>query len=69
MIRIFFFLLGFFMLVYSFSLIIIYLNLITIGYNLSDYVNFIIGRYECYLGIIGLLIIIFTILIRKKATK
>lgn len=59
MLQIFFFIIGFLMLVYGMSIIVIYLNLITIGYNLCDYVNFIISRYECYLCVIGLFIIIF----------
>ncbi len=54
------------MLVYGMSLMIIYLNLITIGYNLWDYVNFIIGRFDFYVGIIGLIIIILTMTIRKR---
>ena len=64
--RIFFFILGFIMLVYGMSLMIIYLNLTTIGYNLWDYVNFIIGRFDFYVGIIGLIIIILTMTIRKR---
>lgn len=68
MIRIFFFLIGFAMMVFSFSLIIIYLNLITIGYNLSDYVNFIISRVECYFWLVGLFIVILC-LYRKRENR
>ena len=68
MLRIFLFILGFIMLTYSISLLIIYLNLITIGYNLSDYVNFIIGGSSCYIGMIGLVIMLI-IFIRKKEFK
>jgi hypothetical protein len=66
MMRIFFFIIGFFMLVYGISLIILYLNLITIGYNLSDYGNFIIRRPECYFSIVGLLIIFLTLMRGKR---
>jgi hypothetical protein len=68
MIRIFFFIIGLGLMVYGTSLIILYLNLITIGYNLGDYGNFIIRRYECYFSIIGLFIIILT-MIRGKREK
>ena len=40
---------------------IIYLNLLTIGYNFFDYVNFIIRRIECLYSIIGIIIIIISI--------
>ena len=51
--RIFFFLLGFGLMIVGFTYIILYLNLLTIGYNLSEYVNFIIRRFECYFSVIG----------------
>ena len=40
---------------------IIYLNLLTIGYNFLDYVNFIIRRIECLYAIIGIIIIILSL--------
>ena len=40
MIRIFFFLTGFALMVIGFVFIILYLNLLTIGYNFLQYVNF-----------------------------
>ena len=40
----------------GFTYLIIYLNLMTIGYNFSEYVNFIIKRFECYFSLIGLII-------------
>ena len=60
--RIFFFFIGFFLMVLGFSFIILYLNLITIGYNFSNYVNFIIRRFECYYIFIGLFIIVLTLI-------
>ena len=53
--RITIFLIGFGFSVIGFVFIISYLNLTTIGYNFSEYVNFIIRRPECTIGFIGLL--------------
>lgn len=64
MIRIFFFLVGFGLMVLGFSFIILYLNYLTIGYNFIEYVNFISRRLECYNVIIGLIIIILSIFIK-----
>ena len=64
MIRFFFFLVGFSLLVIGLVFIILYLNLLTIGYNFSFYVNFIIRRIECYYTIIGFLIILLAITIK-----
>jgi len=60
MMRIFFFLVGFALMVIGFAFIILYLNLLTIGYNFSVYVNFITRRIECYYTIIGFVIILLT---------
>lgn len=62
--RIFFFLIGFGLAVLGFSYIILYFNLLTIGYNFSEYVNFIIRRLECYFSIIGIIIMIITMMIK-----
>lgn len=62
--RIFFFLTGFVFLVIGLSTIILYLNLLTIGYNFQEYVNFISRRIECYLPLIGLIIMYLTINIK-----
>ena len=59
--RIFFFLIGFGFTVVGNVYIISYLNLLTIGYNFLDYVNFIIRRIECLYSIIGIIIIIISI--------
>lgn len=66
MIRIFFFLVGFGLMVIGFSFLILYLNLLTIGYNFSFYVNFITRRVECYYTIIGFIIIVLTLLIKGE---
>ena len=59
--RFFFFLLGFGLTVIGFVFIIGYLNLLTIGYNFIQYVNFIIRRIECLYSLIGILIMFITI--------
>ena len=66
MIRFFFFLVGFSLLVIGLVFIILYLNLLTIGYNFSFYVNFIVRRIECYYTIIGFIIILLTITIKGE---
>ena len=64
MIRIFFFLIGFALMVIGFVFIILYLNLLTIGYNFFFYVNFITRRIECYYTIIGFIIVLLTLTIK-----
>lgn len=59
--RIFFFLIGFGFTVVGFVYIITYLNLLTIGYNFLEYVNFIIRRIECLYSVFGILIILMTL--------
>lgn len=54
--RIFFFLLGFGLTVIGCVYIISYLNLMTVGYNFSNYVHFITGRIECLYAVIGSLL-------------
>ena len=61
MTRIFFFLTGFALMVIGNTFIILYLNLLTLGYNFSFYVNFIIRRIECYYSVIGFIIVLLTI--------
>lgn len=59
--RVFFFLIGFGLTVIGCIYIISYMNLMTIGYNFNEYVNFIIRRIECLYAVIGLILIILTI--------
>lgn len=69
MVRVFFFLLGFGLMVIGCSFIILYLNLTTMGYNFLEYVNFIIRRVECYFSIIGFIIIILSIALKGDHRK
>ncbi|MCI6848223.1 MAG: hypothetical protein MR835_05190 [Erysipelotrichaceae bacterium] len=64
MTRIFFFLLGFGLMTLGFVYIILYLNLMNIGYNFQEYVKFIISRVECYFTIIGFIIVNLSIYIK-----
>lgn len=61
--RTFVFLIGFGLTVIGSVYIISYLNLITIGYNFEEYVNFISRRIECIYMVIGLILIISAIFI------
>lgn len=63
LLRIFFFLIGFGLTVIGCVFIISYLNLLTIGYNFLEYVNFIVRQFECLCAVIGVLIMSLTILI------
>lgn len=64
--RIFLFLIGFGFTVLGFVYIISYLNLLTMGYNFLEYVNFIIRRIECLYAIIGIVIITISLILPKK---
>jgi len=64
--RIFFFLFGFGLMVVGFTYVILYLNLFTIGYNFWEYVNFIFSRVECYFVFVGLFILILSIFIKGE---
>ena len=60
-IKLFLFLVGFGLSIIGFMYIITYLNLLTIGYNFLQYVNFIIRRIECLYAPIGLVLIFISI--------
>lgn len=62
-VRIFFFLIGFGLTIIGMVYIISYLNLLEIGYNFREYVNFIIRRIECLYSIIGIVIIMLSLMI------
>ena len=52
------FLFGFGLTIIGLLYIILYLNLLSLGYNFIFYVNFIFRRLECYNFIIGIIIMI-----------
>lgn len=59
--RIFTFLIGFGFSTIGAVYIISYCNLMTVGYNFHEYVQFIIRRLECQYFLIGLLLIFLSI--------
>ena len=62
----FLFLIGFGLSIIGFLYIILYLNYLSIGLSIKEYLNFISNRGECYLAIIGLFIISIVILKKEK---
>lgn len=59
--KIFLFILGFIITGISISFIIIYLNLLTIGYNFREFVYFISRRIECLSIILGIVFMIISL--------
>lgn len=59
--RIFLFLLGFGLTLIGMIYVISYLNLLTMGYNFLEYVNFIIRKVECMYTVIGFILIYLSI--------
>lgn len=64
--RVILFLVGFGFSIIGFIYIIVYLNYLTIGYDLINYFGFIVTRIECLLAPIGLLLIILAIFKKGK---
>ena len=66
MFKTFIFLFGFGLTIISLSYIIMYLNLLTLGYNFLEYVNFISRRFECmnFFIFFLLILIIYFLLIK-----
>lgn len=62
----FLFLIGFGLSIIGFMYIILYLNYLSIGLSIQEYLNLISKRGECYLAIIGLFIISIVILKKEK---
>ena len=63
MIRFFIFLIGFGFSIIGFVYIISYLNLLSLGYNFTEYVKFIISKPICIIGPLGIIIIFCTIFV------
>lgn len=68
-VRVFLFLIGFGISILGFAYIISYLNLLTMGYNFWEYVNFIIRRVECLNAIIGISLILISIYMGGKENE
>ena len=67
--KIFIFLLGFGLTTTGFMYIIAYLNLIDIGYNFLEYVQFITRRLECLNSIFGIILMISATSFKTKGEK
>ena len=65
LVRVFLFLTGFGLTVIGSIYIISYLNLLTIGYNFLEYVNFISRQLECLYFVLGIIIMALTILLSE----
>lgn len=51
------FLIGFGLMVVGFMYLILYLNLLSVGYSYQEYIKFIMTRFECYFTIMGLVMV------------
>lgn len=67
LLKIFLFLTGIFLTALSIMFIIMYSNLLIMGYSFFEYVNFIIRRVECLVIIIGIILIVLSM--RKEKIK
>lgn len=65
--RYFLFCLGIILSVIGLTYIIIYLNLLVIGFNINDYLKYIFTKFECLLFFIGYILLI--VLIKKGNNK
>ena len=69
LVRVFLFLTGFGLTVIGCVYIISYLNLLTIGYNFLEYVNFISRQLECLYFILGIILMLLTLFITGRLCR
>ena len=69
LVRVFIFLTGFGLTVIGCIFIISYLNLLTIGYNFLEYVNFISRQLECLYFILGIFLMLLTIFLKGEKNE
>lgn len=62
------FLIGFILMTIGCTFCILYFNLFVFGYSMLEYITFILKKWECYLFIIGFILIIISF-IRKEKRK
>ena len=65
--RIIFFLIGFFLIVMGIMYMIIYLNLLSFGYNFLEYLTYILTHYECLVIIPGIIFVLLCIFRKGKS--
>ena len=66
LLKIVLFILGIFLISLSIFFIILYSNMIYMGYSFIEFLNFILTRFECFLFIFGIILLILSIGRRKK---
>jgi len=66
LIRILSFIIGFVLSSLSLTFIILYLNIINLGYSFFDFINFIIRKWELYLLFVGIILMILAFRKDKK---
>ena len=62
MVYLFFLVVGYLFSLIGITYIVGYMNLLLIGYNFYEYVNFITRRGECWLSVIGIIVLLITII-------
>lgn len=67
--RLVLFFIGFFCFVTGCTYFILYLNLLTMGYSIFEFINQIILGYPGIMLFIGLFLLIITIIIRKEERR
>jgi len=66
MYRVLLIIIGFVLTVIGLSYMIIYLNLLTMGYTVKEYFVYIFTRYECIFFFIGYIILIMSFYIKRR---
>lgn len=66
MVRIFFLLLGFGLIVVGLTNLILLLNLFSLGYGLKNYVNYIFNNSQIYVILVGIIILMFSVIGGEK---
>ena len=64
--RVFLFLFGFILMSIGFMYMIIYLNLLSFGYSLGEYLVYIFTQVECLFVIVGFIIVLFSLFRKEK---
>ncbi len=64
--RIIMFIIGLIMASIGLSYIIIYLNLLVIGYSFIDYLIYIFTKLECIIFFIGYMLILLSIIVKRR---
>lgn len=65
LLKIFLFLIGVVLCASGICFMILYLNILNMGYSFGNYVNFIIRRLECWNLLFGTILIIISMIKRK----